>query len=118
MYADAVAEYEKAITITKGGSLPVAMLAVTYVRWGKESEARAAIKDLDAIKALRNVPPTRYALIYTALGDKDAAFEWLNRAYDERDIQAVYVNVNPCYDSLRDDPRFTQFVQRLGLTPQ
>ena len=117
MYAEAAAAYEEAIAISKGNSLPVAMLAYTYARWGKEAEARAAIRDLDAIKALRNVPPTRYALVYTALGDKDAAFEWLNRAYDERDIQAAYVNVNPFYDSLRDDPRFAQFVERLGLTP-
>ena len=116
MYAEAAAEYEKAITITKGGSLPVALLACNYARWGKDAEAHAAIRELDTIKSLRNVPPTRYALVYTALGNKDAAFEWLNRAYDERDIQVAYVNVNPFYDSLRDDPRFAQFVERLGLT--
>lgn len=118
MYAEAVAECDNAIEVSKGNSLPVAVRGYAYARWGKEAEARAALRDLDAIKALgRNVPSTRYALVYTALGDKDAAFEWLNRAYDERDIQAAYVNVNPFYDSLRDDPRFAQFVQRLGLTP-
>lgn len=117
MYAEAVAEFEKAVTVSKGNSLPVAMRGYAYARWGKEAEAHAAIRDLEAIRAERNVPSTRFALVYTALGDKDAAFEWLNRAYDERDIQTVYVNVNPFYDSLRDDPRFTQFVERLGLTP-
>ncbi len=118
MYAEAVAEYEKAIDISKGHSLPVAMLGYTYARWGKEAEARAALRELEAIKAERNVPPTRFALVYTALGDKDAAFEWLDRAYDERDIQTVYVNVNPFFDGLRDDPRFAQLVQRLGLMPR
>jgi|GEM_PF-2550401 len=117
MYAEAAAEYEKAIAISKGNSLPVAMLAYNYARWGKVAEARAALRDLEAIKAERNVPPTRFALVYTALGDRDAAFEWLNRAYNERDIQTVYVNTNPLYDSLRADSRFAQFVQRLGLTP-
>lgn len=116
MYAEAAAEYEKASAISKRNSLPVAMLGYNYARWGKEAEARAAIRELDAMKAERNVPSTRYALVYTALGDRDSAFEWLDRAYDERDIQAVYVNVNPFFDGLRDDPRFAQFVQRLGLT--
>jgi eukaryotic-like serine/threonine-protein kinase len=118
MYLEAAAEYEEAITLSKRNSLPVTMLGYIAARRGNDAGARATIRELEAMKEERNVPPTRFALIYTALGDKDAAFEWLNRAYDERDIQTVYVNVNPLFDSLRDDPRFAQFVQRLGLTPR
>lgn len=118
MYAEAAEEYEKAVTLSKRNPMTVAMLGYNYGVWGKEAEARAVLRDLEAMTADRNIPPYRFALVYAGLGDRDAAFEWLDRAYDEGDIQLVFVNVSPFSDKLRDDPRFAQFVRRLGLSPQ
>lgn len=60
--------------------------------------------------------PTLIALIHTALGEKDEAFRWLERAYAEHDGDLCILKVDPRLDSLRADPRFASLVKRVGLT--
>jgi CO dehydrogenase nickel-insertion accessory protein CooC1 len=54
-------------------------------------------------------------MIYAGLGDKEKAFEWLDRAYEDRADYMVYLNVDPRFDPLREDERFQQLLQRIGL---
>jgi eukaryotic-like serine/threonine-protein kinase len=54
-------------------------------------------------------------MMYTALGEVDLAFEWLERAYEERRGWLVYLNVEPMLDGLRADPRFRRLVERMRL---
>ncbi len=61
------------------------------------------------------VPKTAIGSVYTALGDKDSAFEWLENAYEEHDAGLVYVKPSPLYDTLRSDPRFTFLLKKMGL---
>lgn len=61
------------------------------------------------------VSPFAFVSAYTSLGDVDAAFEWLERAYDARDRAVLLLKVNPGYDPLRSDPRFDALVERVGL---
>ena len=49
------------------------------------------------------------------LGDKEQAFEYLNKAVEKRQSQIVMLKVEPAFDSLRDDPRFDELVRRVGL---
>jgi hypothetical protein len=51
--------------------------------------------------------------IYAALGDRDSAFQWLDRAYDRRIIW--FLKVHPAMDPLRDDPRYTELLKKTGL---
>ena len=59
----------------------------------------------------------RFAIVYAQLGERDAAFEWLEKAYEERAGPLIFLNVNPAWDPLRDDPRFQALVRRVGLPP-
>lgn len=59
--------------------------------------------------------PNFIALVYAALGDKDEAFQWLERAYKEHDDDLALLKVDPRWDSLRGDPRFMSLLQRVGL---
>jgi hypothetical protein len=59
----------------------------------------------------------KIACRYLGLGDKEQAFAWLNRAYQERDNWLIYLNVEPRLDPLRSDPRFTDLLRRVGLSP-
>ena len=61
------------------------------------------------------VPAMNYALAYTRLTDKDQAFAWLAKAEQERNRLKYDVNLDPVYDSLRDDPRFATLLRRIGL---
>ncbi len=57
------------------------------------------------------------ASIYAGLGEKDAAFEWLNEAAELRFGPLIYLKVNPIWDYLRSDPRFQGLLLRVGLVP-
>ena len=61
------------------------------------------------------VRPFSIARAYAYLGDKDKAFEWLNKAVDERAVQFTYLIADPRWDSVRSDPRYTALLQRVGL---
>lgn len=115
MYSEALSEYQQAKKLSKGHSLVLAMIGYNYAVWGKKSEARKILKELEARTSKENVPPLRFALVFTALGQIDRAFEWLNKACEEPDIHVIYVKVNPVFDTLRGDPRFAFLLQRLSL---
>ena len=56
-----------------------------------------------------------FANVYVGLGDKERAFFWLEKAYEERSYYIAYMNVFPILDPLRSDPRFDNLLQRVGL---
>lgn len=62
------------------------------------------------------VSPFDIALIYTALGEKDTAFEWLNKAVAERSTFLVYSKWEPRLNPLHADPRFGQMLRKIGLS--
>jgi hypothetical protein len=64
------------------------------------------------------LPPQELAVIYLGLDDKDQAFAWLEKAYQERFSSLIYFTVDPALDSLRPDPRFDDLARRLNLVPR
>jgi hypothetical protein len=76
---------------------------------------------LDIIAQFKTLSESSYvdgcmvASIYAGLGDKDHAFDWLNKAYEERSSSMVFLKVDPFLDGLRSDPRVQDFVHRVGL---
>lgn len=81
---------------------------------GKRSEAHQLLNELEH-PAPGELPPNAYdiATVYAALGDRDSAFYWLNRAYAERNV--ALLKVDPFLDPLRDDRRFRELLKRAGL---
>jgi hypothetical protein len=86
-----------------------------YAVSGRQCEARKILDLLKGLSRRRYVMPYHLANIYTALGDKDQAFAWLQKAYDERDDRLMFLKVDPFWDSLRSDPRFSNLVRIIGL---
>lgn len=113
-YADAIAAFEKAIA---AGASPTdqAVLAHAYARAGQRDRAKAILADLERPQPGRFVPAYYFALIHVGLGDKARAFAALDRAFEERVGPINELNIDPMFDSIRDDPRFDAFVRRLRL---
>jgi hypothetical protein len=75
------------------------------------------LKDLDELQNRRYVSPYTVAAIHAAMNDKDRAFEWLEKAYEERDIWLMNLKVDPVFSKLRPDRRFQDLLTRAGLKP-
>ncbi len=119
MYSEAIAEFKKAIPLTMGseGTLSKAGLGHVYAVTGKKSEARTLVEELKQLSAQEYVPATSIALIYAGLGEKDQAFVWLDKGYEQRAFQMQWIKLDPRWDSLRSDPRFTDLMRRVGFLP-
>lgn len=84
---------------------------------GRRAEARALVENWiqECLRAQRPGKSCYAAQIYACIGEKDLAFAWLDKAYEERSPMLVYAKVIPSYDNLRGDPRFRTLLHRLGL---
>jgi hypothetical protein len=75
------------------------------------------LKRLHGIAAQAYVPPSSFAWIHIGLGETDAAFEWLDRAVDERDQLMMPIKSYAYLDPLRSDPRFAVLLRKMNLEP-
>ena len=114
MYEEAIAELLRAIELD-GTPRVQAILAYTFAVTGRRSEAERILNELQELALQNYVSPYFRVLIYTGLGERDQALEWLERAYEERSEWLVWLKVDPKLDTLRMDPRFTSLVRRVGF---
>jgi tetratricopeptide (TPR) repeat protein len=114
-YAKAGDELKKAYDSSGGIAVTVAAFGRLYAEQGKKAEAEKVLKQLEDMKKKSYVSSFYIAFIYSGLGDKDQAIQWLNRAYDEKSDYLVYLNVLPLLDDLREEPGFKELVRRVGL---
>ena len=118
-YAEAIAAFQKAISLFPGGSsITEAELAHTYAVSGNREEAQKIIAELQKLAKSKYISSFQIAAIYAGLRENDQAFAWLEKAYEERSDSLVYLMVDPRLDGLRSDPRFTDLARRVGLIPQ
>jgi tetratricopeptide (TPR) repeat protein len=115
MYREAIDEFQQGVKLS-GNPLMMSLLGHAYAASGKKSEAKGILIDLDKEKQ-RYVSPYTVATIYAGLGEKDQAFKWLEKAYEERDIWLMNLRVDPVLKPIRTDERFTGLLRRIGLTP-
>ena len=114
MYAEAITAYKEAL---KHGDNPSAQCYLGYAlaMSGQRNDALAILKHLESGQA-GYVSPAELAVLYAGLGDKARALASLEKDYAEHDLQLQYLKVEPHYDSLRSDPRFTELLRKVGLS--
>jgi hypothetical protein len=61
------------------------------------------------------VQPMAMAMIHTGLGNRNEAFDWLGRAFEDRSAGLVYLRVDPVFEPVAADPRFAELIRRIGL---
>jgi serine/threonine-protein kinase len=116
-YAEAIAELRKALDLSEGGSNELAALADAYAVSHHASETGKLLEQLKERSRQTYVQPSLMASIYLGLGQKDQAFDWLQKAYEDRSAGLVYLKIDPAFDNIRSDPRFIDLLRRVGLSP-
>ena len=91
-------------------------MAFTYGLAGKKDQARQILDKMLEASKTRYVPSTPIAKIYASLGDMDKAFEYLEKAYNTREVSGFHMlKVMPDFDIMRSDPRFDALLKKMGL---
>ena len=114
-FKEAISEFETSLKLGGEDAGLLAELGQTYAFSGRTAEARHLLHTLQTLSRQRYVLPTFIARMYGALGEKDEAFQYLNRGYSERCWPMVFLKVDPLCDPLRSDPRFSELLKRVGL---
>ena len=112
---EAAAALREAVAVSESPALAIAGLGLVAAGRGRPDEARAVLGELEARRRQGYVSPVAFAQVYAALGEADPAFEWIERAHEERRGWLVYFNVEPTVDALRADPRFRRLLERMRL---
>ncbi len=113
---EAISEYQKAIEISNGDHDATASLAHAFAAIGRRAEAEKIFHDLEQESKSAYVPPYIMATMYAGLGEKDKAFEFLERAYRNRSLEiSWHLKADLRIDNLRSDPRFQDLVRRVGF---
>ena len=115
---DAIPEYQRAIELSHGDQDPTAALAHAYAALGRKAEAERILRELQRKSRTSYVSPYMIATIYAGLADKDRAFEFLEKAYQERSSDIAYfLKADLRIDNLRSDPRFEDLLRRMNFPP-
>jgi TolB-like protein len=117
-YPEAIAWFKKGIVSSGQISHCRSALGHAYGISGDKAHARQVLDELRTMATRQYVPSYDIALVYLGLGDKEEAYRWLEKAFDERSAWMVYLNMDSRLDTLRSEPRFKSLVHNVGLPDQ
>jgi serine/threonine protein kinase/Flp pilus assembly protein TadD len=114
-YKEGMNELRWGSELFAGNPMFAGILGYTYALMGKRAEALKILDDLKNMSRKQYVPAFMIASVYIGLDDKDQAFEWLEKAFQERDPDLILLKVEPLYDGLRSDPPFVALLKKMEL---
>jgi TolB-like protein/Flp pilus assembly protein TadD len=116
MFVEAISEFSRGRELSHDSPESLASLAHCYAVSGKSDEAQILLAELTELNQRRYVSPYDLALVYCGLNQKEEAIAWLNRAYQIHDGWMIYISVDPRWQNLRTNARFSEVVERVGLS--
>ena len=115
VYSEAIGHLQKALVLSHDFPWYQAELAYSYAAAGDRALARRILANLESRSRRQYVSSYSLAVAHISLGEKSAALERLQKAYDEREDQVGLLRIDPLFDTLHDDPRFQELIRRIGL---
>jgi TolB-like protein/Flp pilus assembly protein TadD len=115
-YPEALAEVQKSVEFANRSNAPLALLGHIYGRMGRHAEADAVIRELEQRFANKQADGRDLAVTYAGVGDKNKAFEWLEKSFKERSPFLVFLRLEPTMEPLHSDPRWNDFKTRVGIS--
>jgi len=116
MHEGAISSFQKAGSLSGNAQRFTALIAAAHAKSGKPGVAMSIANKLNGMAQNKGMLARDMAIIYTALGDKNKTFEWLEKAYNARSEVMLFLRVDPFFDPLRSDARFSDLLQRVGPT--
>ena len=115
-YDDAISILEPMLAESPRPSVPM-LLTIAHAKAGNLEQAQQHWQMLQQMTERQYVPPYYLAVALANLGEKDQAFAWLEKGYQERSGWLPWLKQDPLADTLRTDPRFSDLLRRIGLQP-
>ena len=115
LHAKALAEFRKASEASPGNTEVLSFLGFARAAANQREDALELLDELVASSQRVHVPPYHFAILHAGLGNSDQAFAWLEQAYEKHAVDLFTLKVEPMFDCLRSDPRFTNLLRRIGL---
>jgi Flp pilus assembly protein TadD len=117
MFNEAVQESQKALSLSAGDPPYFTQVVLALVAAGRKAEAVKVLGELEELSKRKYVRASDFAAICGSLGRRDKAFQWLDKAYQEHEIQLVSLKTAWDLDPLRSDPRFQDLLRRMNFPP-
>ena len=114
-FSEADAEFRKAVALSGEDVELISARGHFYAVVGEHDKADEALKQLESLSRMRYVPAYLVARIHVGFGNVDRVFELLEQALEERYGYLAYLQVEPMWDGIRDDPRFVELVRSVGI---
>lgn len=114
-FREAIALFQTAISLSERITHATAALGHAYGASGDPVRAHQVLSEVKGLSQHRYVPAYDIAMVYLGLGDKEQAYQWLEKGFEERSSWMTYLNLDPRLDKLRHEPRFRELVHRVGL---
>ena len=112
---DAIPELEKTLVLTSRSPAVMGVLVRAYAHAGRRADALHLLAEMKRRQKTGYVPAAAFVNAYLGLDDREQAFAWLERAYQEQSNILQWIKVHPFFDPLRGDSRFTDLLHRVGL---
>ena len=112
---DAIRELELARSLSPETTRNIALLGDAYAIVSRRDEARQILEQLVSQSGKRYISPIYMGIVCIGLGQKDQAFNWLEKAYEERSDWMVLLRTEPVFDPVRSDPRFQDLLHRVSV---
>jgi TolB-like protein/Tfp pilus assembly protein PilF len=114
-FSGALKEYQTALQLSDD-PMVLGLMGRAYARIGQRAEAMKILEQLKKRSSREYVDPFAFTVLYAALDDKDAAFQWLEKCYQDRCPEITLIKVDPTLDSIRSDRRYFDLLRRVGLS--
>jgi serine/threonine-protein kinase len=115
LLSEAIQACEKGVALTGREGYAISSLARLYGLAGRREEAQAILTELSTLYANGAATPTEIAYVYLGLGDKEKAFDWIEKGIPQRNINLTMLKAGPEFEVLRTDSRYTSLLARMGL---
>ncbi|MGA7293249.1 MAG: protein kinase [Terriglobales bacterium] len=115
-FKEGISELQKGTELLPGDPYSMEQLGIAYALSGDRARAREVLSRLQD-PSQPHLPAYSIAMVYAGLADKEQTVSWLNRGYEEKNDDMIYMKIEPALDPFRSDPRIQDLIRHVGFPP-